>query len=76
MATNDPTQDRYNPPSIGSEFDTRKFYELEDIDIFYLDNKFTDSNFSYRKINQNQGQCIKTGDIKDFNIHDSVFIKL
>tara|TARA_Y100000004_G_scaffold173080_1_gene210576 strand:+ start:62 stop:292 length:231 start_codon:yes stop_codon:yes gene_type:complete len=76
MGVNDPAQDRYNPPSIGSEFDTKRFYELEELDIFYLKNEFQDSNLSHRKINQNQGQCIKTGDVIDFNVHDSVFVKI
>ena len=72
---NDPAQDRYNPPSVGSEFEPEKFYAIQDMDIFYFNNIFNDSNLSYRKINQNQGQCIKDGKIVDIKPHDSIFIK-
>jgi hypothetical protein len=73
--SNDPAQDRYNPPQAGSEFEPDKFYALQEMDIFYFKNKFNDGNLSYRKINQNQGQCIKTGEIINMTPHDSVYIK-
>ena len=72
---NDPAQDRYNPPAIGTEWEEEKFYSLQEMDIFYYNTEQGDGNLSYRKINQNQGQCIKTGELVNLTPHDVIYIK-
>ena len=56
MATNNPAQDRYDPPPIThTDFDTSKFSEIENDELFWLNNQGTDNNHAFRKINDNQG---------------------
>tara|TARA_B100001094_G_scaffold223046_1_gene217134 strand:- start:69 stop:299 length:231 start_codon:yes stop_codon:yes gene_type:complete len=71
---NDSVNDRYNPPGIGqNDFDRVKFDEVDDEDLFWLNENVGSSNPPYRKMNSNQGHNTKDGIVKDFAITDIVF---
>ena len=59
MATNDPVNDRYNPPGLTSrDFEKFTFGELELDELFWQTNRPTESN-PWRKENQTQGKNLK-----------------
>tara|TARA_R100001377_G_scaffold82795_1_gene63538 strand:- start:553 stop:789 length:237 start_codon:yes stop_codon:yes gene_type:complete len=73
---NDSVNDRYAPPGIGSnDFERFKFDEIEDEDLFWLNQSvgYGDSNPPFRKMNNRQGHNTKTGIVKDFGLQDIVF---
>ena len=71
---NDSVNDRYNPPGIGqNDFDRVRFDEIDDEDLFWLNENTGDGNPPYRKMNDNQGHNTKDGIVKDFNRTDVVF---
>ena len=68
MSTNNPVQDRYNPPGLGTEFEHCRFSDIPVHELFWLsdDMNFT-LNVPYRKINETQGQNVKTKEILNVN---------
>ena len=55
---NDHAQDRYDPPSIGTEFEEDKFSEINPGEIFRL--QPLNESTSYRKVNDLVGEEIGT----------------
>ena len=55
---NDHARDRYDPPSIGSEFEEDKFSEINPGEIFRL--RPMNESTSYRKVNDLVGEEIGT----------------
>ena len=55
---NDHARDRYDPPSIGSEFEEDKFSEINPGEIFRL--QPLNESTSYRKVNDLVGEEIGT----------------
>ena len=48
---NNPANDRYNPPGIGqNDFDEVRFDEIEDEDLFWLNQSAGPDNPPYRKL--------------------------
>ena len=72
MPVNDQANDRYNPPGIGTDFEHFKFSDISVHELFWLSD---DTNFNlnvpHRKINETQGQNVKTREIIniDSNAH-------
>ncbi len=53
MPNNDLTRDSYNPPGINSDdWETFKFNDLEEMELFWLDTTKSKSNVPYRKESQ------------------------
>tara|TARA_Y100001938_G_C8040554_1_gene405941 strand:- start:1062 stop:1295 length:234 start_codon:yes stop_codon:yes gene_type:complete len=76
MPINDQANDRYNPPGIGeNDFEPMRFDEIEDEDLFWLNQSTGDSNPSYRKINDKQGYNVKTGIVENFVFNAKVFMR-
>ena len=76
MPKNDPAQDRYNPPGLGSsDFERFTFGELEVDELFWQSNKPGDG-FSWRKINQTQALNIRKQTTHNFNVRTVVYQKV
>ncbi len=70
---NDPAQDRYNPPSIGSEFEEDYFSEINPGELFRL---FPDNRQKiYRKSGDNFAFDIKERVDIQFGARDKVYVK-
>ena len=77
MASNDPMQDNqtFNAPGMGStEFDSMRFDEIEVTDLFWLKEQRGD-NQVYRKITEQVGQNLRTGEEIVFDRRLIVFQK-
>jgi hypothetical protein len=73
---NDQVNDRYNPPGIGmNDFEPMRFDEIEDEDIFWLNERVGDDNPAYRKMNDTQAYNTKTRIVEDFAYNSSVFMR-
>jgi|TARA_Y100000356_G_C11071062_1_gene188989 hypothetical protein len=73
---NDQVNDRYNPPGIGmNDFEPMRFDEIEDEDIFWLNEQVGDDNPAYRKLNETQAYNTKTGIVEDFVYNSNVFMR-
>ena len=76
MATNNPANDRYNPPKTASiDFERYTFGELEIDELFWQTNQSGD-NIPWRKSNQNQGTNLKTQTSHNFKPNTTVFQKV
>ena len=65
---NNPVDDRYNPPGIGqNDFDEIRFDEIEDEDLFWLNQSVGDNNPPYRKMNDKQGHNTRDGIVYNFD---------
>ena len=73
MAANDPAQDRYNPPSIGNEFDEDKFSEINPGELFRLSPVNADK--IYRKSGDNFAFDLKERIEIQFNSNDKIYVK-
>ena len=77
MATNNPANDRYNPPSnMNTDFEEVWFSELEDNELFWQTNKPKEEHVPWRKVNQTEGRNLKTQKIYSFNRKTKVFQKI
>ena len=74
---NNPVQDRYNPPSTNKiEFEVFKFGDLEDNELFWLNENSNGSiNVVHRKIGVNKGLQLKTQQIVEINSNTEVYQK-
>tara|TARA_Y100001963_G_scaffold150747_1_gene232395 strand:+ start:76 stop:306 length:231 start_codon:yes stop_codon:yes gene_type:complete len=73
---NDQANDRYNPPGIGdSDFEPMRFDEIEEEDLFWLNESIGDNNPPYRKLNDTQGYNTRTGIVDDFVYNANVFMR-
>ena len=71
---NDHAQDRYDPPSIGSEFEEDKFSEINPGEIFRL--QPLSEATSYRKVNDLAGEEIGIGGFEvRFDANVKVYVK-
>ena len=72
---NDHARDRYDPPSIGSEFEEDKFSEINPGEIFRL--QPLNESTSYRKVNDLVGEEIGTTPSFEvrFDINVKVYVK-
>ena len=76
MPTNDPTQDRYNPPgNLSEDFQGFTFGELEVDELFWQTNQPGD-NIPWRKVNQTQGMNLKARTTHNFNSTTKVWQKV
>ena len=65
---NNPAGDMYDPPGIGqNDFDQHRFDDIEDDDLFWLNQQNGDNNPSYRKMNETQGYNTKTRIVENFD---------
>ena len=65
--TNDPANDRYNPPgNLSEDFEKFKFSELEVNDLFWQTN-IPGNNIPWRKVNDTEGMNLKTRTTYNFN---------
>ena len=76
MPTNDPTNDRYNPPSnLSRDFEEFNFEDLELGELFWQTNKPKESN-PWRKVSQTQGIQLKTQTTHSFQPKTKVFQRI
>ena len=76
MPTNDPTNDRYNPPgSLSMDFEEFDFGDLDVDDLFWQTNRPKESN-PWRKVNQTQGLNLKSQTTHNFDLKTKVFQKI
>ena len=76
MPTNNPAQDRYNPPGLGSlDFEEFNFGDLEVDELFWQTDKPEEEN-PWRKENQTQGKNLKTQTTHNFDSRTKVFQRI
>jgi hypothetical protein len=79
MPNNNPTRDRYNPPSnMSQDFEEYYFQDLEVDELFWQTNKPKEGEASipWRKVSQTQGINIKTQKTYNFQAKTKVFQKI
>ena len=73
---NDPTQDRYDPPSTASkDFERYKFSEIPVEELFWQTNQPGD-NIPWRKVSQTQGRNLKAESNHNFKSNTIVWQKI
>ena len=72
---NDPTTDRYNPASIGSEFEEHLFDDINIGEIFRLYDNNNEETQLYRKETEIEAVNVKTREIFVPNKRTTVYIK-
>ena len=76
MATNDITNDRYNPPgNLSEDFERFTFGELEQDELFWQTNQPGD-NIPWRKANATQGLNLKAKTLHNFKANTAVYQKV
>ena len=76
MPNNNPTRDRYEPPSnMSMDFEEYYFGDLEVNELFWQTNRPEESN-PWRKENQTQGRNLKTQTLHNFQAKTKVFQKI
>ena len=76
MPTNDPANDRYNPPgNLSQDFDRYKFSELEIDELFWQSNQ-PGTNIPWRKVSATQGRNLKAESDHTFNLNTIVWQKV
>ena len=71
--SNDHAKDRYDPPSVGSEFDEDRFSEINPGEVFRL---FRDNvSKIYRKTNDNFALDLKEGVEIQFDSNEKIYVK-
>ena len=76
MPNNNPTRDRYEPPSnMSNDFEEFQFGELEVDELFWQTNKPEESN-PWRKVNQTQALNLKSQSTHNFRPKTKVFQKI
>ena len=73
MNNNDHAQDRYDPPSVGSDFEQQVYSDVVKGEIFRLDPK--NSSKSYRKIDETICHDIVENLSTRFNADLKVYVK-
>ena len=73
MANNNHAQDRYDPPSVGSDFEQQVYSDVVKGEIFRLDPR--NSSKSYRKIDENICHDIVENLSTRFNADLKVYVK-
>ena len=76
MPINNPTRDRFDPPSnLSIDFEEFDFGDLEINELFWQTNRPKESN-PWRKVNQTQGMNFKTRTTHNFDSKTKVFQKI
>mgnify|MGYP006409171501 FL=1 len=71
--SNDHAKDRYDPPSVGSEFDEDRFSEINPGEVFRL---FRDNDSKiYRKTNDNFALDLKEGVEIQCDSNEKIYVK-
>ena len=71
--SNDHAKDRYDPPSVGSEFDEDRFSEINPGEVFRL---FRDNDSKiYSKTNDNFALDLKEGVEIQFDSNEKIYVK-
>ena len=74
--SNNPSQDRYNPPATSKvDFEKFRFIDLGVNELFWLSDSPGTTNVVHRKINENQGQQLQSREVVDFKSKLEVFQK-
>ena len=76
MANNNPTRDRYEPPSnMSNDYEEYWFEDLEVGELFWQTDRPEESN-PWRKENQTQGKNLKSQTVHNFQGKTKVFQKI
>ena len=70
---NDHAKDRYDPPSVGSEFDEDIFSEINPGEVFRL--FMNNDSKIYRKTNDNFALDLKEGVEIQFDPNEKIYVK-
>jgi|TARA_B100000287_G_C20472272_1_gene717724 hypothetical protein len=70
---NDHAKDRYDPPSVGSEFDEDRFSEINPGEVFRL--FMNNDSKIYRKTNDNFALDLKEGVEIQFDPNEKIYVK-
>ena len=74
--TNDPTNDRYDPPgNLSEDFEKFKFGDLDVNELFWQTNQPGD-NIPWRKVEQNQGMNLRARTTHNFDPNTVVWQKV
>ena len=73
---NNPTEDRYNPISIGSEFENNLFDDINIGEIFRLYDNNNEETQLYRKETETEAMNVKTREVFVQNKRTVVYIKI
>ena len=73
---NNPTEDRYNPNSIGSEFEEHLFDDINIGEIFRLYDNNNEETQLYRKETETEAMNVKTREVSVQNKRAKVYIKI
>jgi len=74
--TNDPANDRYNPPGLGSsDFERLKFEEVGVDDLFWQSD-LPGNNIPWRKVSETQAINIKAQTTHNFRLNTIVWQKI
>ena len=77
MPSNNPAQDRYNPPGTTSpDFESVKFSEINTGELFWLEENKDSSNHAYRKTSETNALNTKLQEVRTFTRNDDVFFKI
>jgi|TARA_Y100000114_G_C11524614_1_gene215102 hypothetical protein len=71
--SNDHAKDRYDPPSVGSEFDEDRFSEINPGEVFRL--FMNNDSKIYRKTNDNFALDLKEGVEIQFDPNEKIYVK-
>ena len=76
MPNNNPTRDRYEPPSnMSNDFEEFYFQDLEVDELFWQTNRPEESN-PWRKVSQTQGMNLKAQSTHNFQPRTKVYQKI
>ena len=73
---NIPTEDRYNPASIGSEFEEHLFDDINIGEIFRLYDNNNEETQLYRKDTETEAMNVKTREVSVQDKRTKVYIKI
>ena len=73
---NRPTEDRYNPAPIGSEFEDQLFDDINIGEIFRLYDNNNEETQLYRKETETEAMNVKTREVSVQNKRAKVYIKI
>jgi hypothetical protein len=73
---NNPTTDRYNPASIGSEFESHLFDDINIGEIFRLYDNNNEETQLYRKETETEAMNVKTRNVFAPDVKTVVYIKI
>tara|TARA_R110002020_G_scaffold181781_2_gene377044 strand:+ start:702 stop:932 length:231 start_codon:yes stop_codon:yes gene_type:complete len=76
MPNNNPTRDRFDPPSnMSQDFEEFEFGDLEANELFWQTNRPEEEN-PWRKVSQTQGINLKTQTTHNFDSRTKVFQRI